>query len=413
MKFFTSMHSSQKSHSLIIVLILNLAFFAGIGISLSQTPTHGQCLRYKLPTTNGPSITVNNLEELENAIREANAKNNITILLEDGVYDLKRQVFIKGNNVTIRSGSGNRKNVIIRGKGMAGSIPHIFEVVGKNFTAADLTIGGVKYHGIQIHGENNADGPLIHNLRILDTGQQMIKVSHNSKTGTGADKGIVEWCSFEYSAGVGPDYYIGGIDAHHAGDWVVRNNHFQGIRSPEKALAEYAIHFWSESSNTLVEKNTIVACDRGIGFGLGDRGHQGGMIRNNMIFTTRDVGIGLENSSNTKIYNNTIYSLIYRNSIEYRFLRSRGISIINNLTNAPITARNGGKATLSNNVTDAKPYWFIGADRGDLHLNGTIQGATNRGLFLTDVLDDIDCESRIRSGSVDVGADERILYPAK
>jgi len=78
-----------------------------------------------------------------------------------------------------------------------------------------------------------------------------------------------------------------------------------------------------------------------------------------MVSTDKDVGIGLENSSNTEVYNNTVYTPFYPNSIEYRFSRSQGIAIFNNLTNAIIISREGGAAVLQGNVTNAQANWFV------------------------------------------------------
>jgi len=56
----------------------------------------------------------------------------------------------------------------------------------------------VRNHAIQIHGEADADYPLIHNVRIFDTGEQMIKVSFAAGNDVGSDGGIVEGCFLEY-----------------------------------------------------------------------------------------------------------------------------------------------------------------------------------------------------------------------
>ncbi len=359
-----------------------------------------------LPPASGETITAATVDELIAGVEQANSRGSLTILVEDGTYTISDMLWISADNVTIRSRSGNRDRVIIRGRGMNGSVGFIFNVAGSSFTAADMTLGWVANHAIQIHGDTDSDNTLIHNVRFVDTYEQMLKISYAEGTATRSDRGVVQCCVFEYSAGIGPQYYIGGIDGHWCRDWTVRSNTFLHIRSPEADLAEYAVHFWTDSENTVVENNRIVDCDRGIGFGLGDRGHSGGIIANNMVHTTRDVGIGLENAAAAKVYNNSVFTENYDNSIEYRFSGSSGISIINNLSTGLIASRDGASATLDSNYTQADSAFFTDAAAGDLHLAGAHSAVVDAGTALAEVIRDIDCEHRPKGAAVDIGADE-------
>jgi hypothetical protein len=352
------------------------------------------------------TVVVSNVDELVAAIERANAEGNLEILLEDGIYTLDDMLWVEGVNVTVRGRSGNRDAVVIEGGGMSGPVSHVLNVTGDYFSAEDMTIGRVANHGIQIHGDADCDYPRVINVRFINTGEQMLKVSYDPGNTAASDGGLVENCLFEYTAGVGPQYYIGGVDAHRAYDWTIRGNTFRSIRSPEADLAEHAIHFWSDSRGTVVEKNVITDCDRGIGFGLGERGHDGGMIRNNFVHTTRDVGIGLENASGACVYNNSLYTEGYPNSVEYRFGGTSGVSIINNLANAAITSRDGGSGTLDANVTGAEADWFVDSTAGDLHLASAIPSVVDRGQTLADVADDIDGHTRPQGRAYDIGADE-------
>ena len=311
----------------------------------------------------------------------------------------------------IRSSSGNRDAVVLSGQDMSGSITHIFQVMPSGVTIADLSIGEVANHAIQIHGENAADNLLVHNVRIFNTRDQMLKVSYANDRG--ANNGIVECSLFEYTEAFGPQYYIGGIDVHHGAGWTVRNNEFRNIRSPGSSIAEHAIHFWSDSQNPLIEQNLISNCDRGIGLGLGQgRGCSGGEISNNMIYSDgqgiyNDVGIGLEDADNVEIYHNTIYfDSSYPNAIEYRYSGSNGITIINNLTNKAITSRDGASAAVATNVTSASASWFTDAANGDLHLTGVITDVVDAGQELSAITSDYDCEPRNQDAGADIGTDE-------
>ena len=359
------------------------------------------------------AITVRNAAELQSAIIAVNGGGNTDIKLEDGTYTLDNILWVEAEGVTVSSVSGNRSAVIIEGEGMNGSVSHIFGVAGSNFTVENVTLRKVANHAVQIHGEMNVNSPIIRNVNIQDTYEQMIKVSYDaSQPSNGSQNGLVEKCLFEYTAGIGPQYYIGGVDAHNATNWIIRDNEFRDIRSPSQDLAEHAIHFWSNSQNTLVERNLIINCDRGIGFGLGDRGHIGGIIRNNMIYHDvsegfADVAISLESTTNAQVYNNSIYmEHSYANAIEYRFAATTGLTIINNLTNKAITARDGASAAASNNVTNAIASWFVNPSAGDLHLSYTVPSLVDQGQGIEGLTDDFDKTKRPQGIGYDIGADE-------
>lgn len=357
------------------------------------------------------AIVVGSAAELAAAVDSANAGGDGDIALRDGTYTLGNMLWIDADGVTVRSSSGDRDKVTIEGRGMRGGVTHIFNVNGADFTVRDMTLRDVANHAVQL--QVDVDGLHIRNCHILDTNEQMVKAAYDNNPDHWSDDGLVEYCLFEYSAGIGPQYYIGGIDAHHARNWIVRGNVFRGIRSPGGDVAEYAVHFWSDSRDTLVENNYIINCDRGIGFGMGDSGHQGGVIRNNMIYHDSsegfaDVGISVDSCPDARIYNNTIFQEHgYSNAIEYRFPESTGVLIANNLVNRAISDRDeGGAATLSHNVTDAESGWFAHLFVGDLHLGGDIPTVVDQGEAVAGLAEDIDGGARPHGGGYDIGADE-------
>ena len=155
-----------------------------------------------------------------------------------------------------------------------------------------------------------------------------------------------------------------------------------------------------------MERNQLISNARGIGFGLGGSGHSGGLIRNNMVHTIQDVGIGLESAPNALVYNNSIFTENYQNSIEYRFSTTLGVEIFNNLTNRAIASRDGGSGSLERNITHAQGSWFIDAAGGDLHLGSPTSSVVDQGLTLALVSDDFDGDLRPIGPAFDIGADE-------
>ena len=362
-------------------------------------------------TSLADTVNVSSVAELEAAVSGGNSQGgNRTILLADGIYTLGTGLYINAPGITIAGESENRDAVVIEGDAMnpSASVGNVITVAASNFTLEHVTLQ------IQVRGEKDADSTIIRDCVLRDGYEQLVKVSVDvNNTSVSGDNGLVENCVFEYSAGIGPQYYIGGIDAHAAKGWVVRNNRFEDIISPDTTVAEYAIHFWNDSGDNLVENNLIINCDRGIGFGLNSRGNTGGTIRNNMIYHAdnkgafADTGISIHNSPLTVVAHNTIHMEHgYPTAIEYRFDGTRDVQIVNNLTNKSISAQSGGSGSEQTNLEDARPDWFVNVATGDLHLASAVPEVVDQGTTLGSLIQDYDNEVRPQGAGYDIGADE-------
>ena len=326
------------------------------------------------------------------------------------------------HNVMITGSTGDRDAVVIKGHGMNNSDYGSagFGIVIRNaqdIIIQNLTIEDFYYHDIMVDSGAGASNLELKNLHLKDAGEQLIKISATPGQTSYCDNGLVENCLIEYTNRA-KSGYTNGISALAVKDWVVRYNTFKNIRAPEGQLAGPAILFWQNSMDTVIERNRIINCDRGIAFGDSSGpsqyardgettyDHQGGMIRNNFIYRDQpgDVGISVNKAKDFKILNNTvILNNTFPWTIEYRFSSSNGI-VANNLTDGPIQARDGAHATLVTNVTNAQASWFQDVSSGNLHLTSQASTALNHATSYLDVSDDIDGQSR--GASPDIGADE-------
>jgi hypothetical protein len=308
---------------------------------------------------------VSTVNELSDALHKANKiGGNTDIVLSDGQYQINQRLRIIGSHIQLRSASGDPSTVILSGQGMkkSSSVEVLIDVSGSHTSLSGFTLERSANHLIQIRAENDADSFSLSNCVLRDSYEQLLKVSaSHQKDSPYADDGHIENCLFEYSAGIGPQYYIGGIDAHRSRNWQVIGNTFKNIASPSIHVAEHAIHFWRKSANITVVNNVIENCDRGIGFGLGDNiANQtvGGLIETNIIKSSNpshkfaDAGIILEASPNVQIINNVVWiEGSYPRAIEYRFPTTKNVIIQNNITNKSISSRHGGQAKLIDNET--------------------------------------------------------------
>ena len=359
-----------------------------------------------LPPPSGPTVAVSSESQLRS--QAYSAAPGTTILVSAGAYTLQNIVHVVNSGITIRGATGNRDDVILDAGGMGTGLTHgiLIDVDADDVTIADLTIRNASEHGVSIQG---SDRPTLYNLHIVDTGSQLVKVNPWEN---GSEDGLLACSRLEYTT-TAPDDYTNGISAHRAHRWVVRDNQWYRIRTPGNAPVP-TILFWSESTDTVVERNLLVDCYQGIAFGNASHGsgdHSGGIVRNNFIYASlpHDSVIEMVHASGWWVAHNTALLLNPDGvtwGMEARFSDSAG-TFAYNLTNMNIWYnRDGAQGTLTGNVTTAQSNWFVNAASGDLHLLSTATDAIDQGSPLAQVTDDYDGDARPIGPAPDVGADE-------
>jgi hypothetical protein len=391
-----------------------------------------QSLCTALPPPTGRVIEVTPLQAANLPSIVQSAATGDTIQLADGTYQLPQTLVFRSPGVTLRSKSGNDAAVILDGRYAVGDLLLITE---SNVTIADLTVTRAYFHPIHVAPETHSTtGTLVHHVRVIDGAQQFIKINPNN--GYYADQGVVR-CSWLQLTDAGrtqvrDNCYTGGVDGHQAAGWQIYENVFSGFWC-SAGLSEHAIHFWTGSRDTVVDRNLIVNAARAIGFGMGENwpvyrtyadqpcggrtglGHYGGAITNSFIYANDprlfasaagfDAGIGLEQSCATAVLHNTVFSTAPPfSSIEWRWSQTTA-TIANNIVSHNLRPRDGAFAALAGNITSAPASLFVDASTGDLHLRPTATAAIDKAVALNPALA-WDIDSAPRGTLPDVGADE-------
>jgi hypothetical protein len=426
--------------SLLLLVALN---WAGPGaFRLPETLAQSEDACPPLPPPSGNVVHVSSVVQLQNAVNTANS--GTTILVADGTYHLDG-VYLRFAvpNVTLRSASGNREAVILDGNYIT---TEIVQIVASDITVADLTLREAYYHPIHVMtaGASHTLNTYIYNVHIVDPGEQAIKINPGV-VGYYPDNGLIA-CSHIELTDVGRPHirnncYTGGVDAHQAQGWVIRDNLIEGFWCAD-GLSEHGIHMWRGCRDTLVERNLLRDNARGIGFGLVTDGdgrtypdspcptagggyvdHYGGIIRNNFVFASRsglfaseygfDCGICLWQACGAQVLHNTVASTQNpaASSIEWRFDHT-DVDIVNNLVTYRLWDR-GGTARLSGNLEYQPLSTFLDGAGSDLHLAPSATNAIDQGVWVAAGLcdDDIDGDLRPIGLARDVGADEYRLPP--
>ena len=262
-------------------VLLAFLIFIGISFSIEAVSIDSDSLflsklepQIKIPA-NYKIFIVGNSSDVYQALSKVHEAGGFSaVIFKEGIYSLNHTLNITAPNVMLMSLSASPINTILTGNGMkpTNGVDNLIRVSGKNFVLDGLTLQQSGNHLIQIAGENGANYPIIRNCLLQDGYEQLIKVTYSKKNERlFSSGGVIENCMFRYTAGIGPNFYIGGIDAHGIKNWKINGNVFENIASPSKRIAEHAIHIWRDSYNNDVESNIIINSDRGIGLGMREK----------------------------------------------------------------------------------------------------------------------------------------------
>lgn len=375
-----------------------------------------------LPAPTGNVVRVTTEQALQNAVNTLTS--GTTIVIAPGTYQLTRQLSVRGplQDVTIRGETNHRDGVVLAGAGMAnpnhGGLEFGFWIGGdvRRLTIANLTVRDLFVHPIIMNAGPTA--PRFYNIHLINGGEQLLK-TNPAGDGSGINGGVIEHSVFEYSPN-SKNWYANAIQVLAGSNWIIRNNLIRNIRAPAGEQAGPAVLAWFSASNTLVEGNTFINCQREISFGLIERtpnDHTGGVIRNNFIYRDAsvsggDVAIAVFDSPNTRVLHNTVYiGGSYPNAIEYRFPHTTGVVIANNLVNKAIVARDGAAATSQGNSQAATAAMFVDPTSGNMHLQSSATIAIDHAVALPEVTMDWDGQPRVSGAAADIGADEYSTTP--
>ena len=381
-----------------------------------------------LPKPVGEVIRTRTVDELYAAA--GRVKRGGTILIADGHYHMPRTFQIKTDDVTVRSGNGDRTKVVLDFV----NCRHHEGVAFSNCsgaTIADLTVQNVRQNGIKINSNRDTDRVTIYNVISHNVWQRHIKgtgVPDKDGQPQFAERCRVQYCLFyndrpkqrgdepwEDSEPRMGFNYVGGIDVMNAKGWVISDNVFTGIHG-KTGEARGAIFMWHNGTDCVIERNIIIDCDTGICLGnssaRGERRHANGfVVRNNFIVRCSESNILADHTRDCKVLNNTVHDPKLRNGRLLRVVHANdGLVVANNIFSGPRISveKYEGKIDVRNNLVRPVGDYFVDEAKGNLHLTTGAVDVIGKATADVDVKEDIDGQPR--DDRPDLGADE--LVPA-
>ncbi|MBE7462697.1 MAG: FecR domain-containing protein [Planctomycetes bacterium] len=396
----------------------------GAPLEVEALPEPDLAERPEPPREAAREVRVATVEALQAAL--AALQSDSTVVIEAGTYRLTRPLVVGGvKRVTLRGATGNPDDVRLLGQGLraraeTSALLHLRDA--EAVRCADFTLAEAWDNLVQLHGEEGCRAPQFTNVRFRDAGLTFVHATSAGR-GRGVEGAVLERCRFEFTQSGARREFSACVSISGGRGWIVRNCRFERIpNGPVRPnFLPAAVFAAGASQGTRCESNVFVDCVRAICFGVeeerGERpSHDGGLIVNNTVarradFQNGDAAILVFDAPGARVLHNTILlNGTYPNAIEYRFKRTTGVTIANNLCDAAVLARDGAAGTERGNLLAAAPGWFDGAERGDLHLRAGTPAEDAAAAL--DELDtqaartDLDGQARPAGAGPDVGADE-------
>ncbi len=181
----------------------------------------------------------------------------------------------------------------------------------------DLQITGGGYHGIFFdHDSNNIR---IENNRVFDNHRTRPMTSHAEIKGSGGEnmprpRDIVLYGNEIFHSEHPPGSNFQGIDCNFCLRFHVIENHIREIKTPTAfQYSSYdrgsCIQFKSASEDIVIEGNLIERCHIGIvlgGEGLASPENISGIVRDNVVIDSTDLGLAIVNARDFQVYGNRI-----------------------------------------------------------------------------------------------------------
>jgi hypothetical protein len=408
-------------------------------------PNSSFCPRLEI-TGNTVTLSQATASNFENAVETA--ASGTTILLEAGDYNIDGRVEIATPNITVRSASGDPRDVnVIADPGASTA----FSIEANNVTIAHLTVVSGSSRAIHVNPEpatDNVLNTLIYDVHVADPGEEAILVNFQPPEDGGpgpfyADNGRIACSTFNLTSQSQMTDQCAdkrAVEIQGGDGWTLSDNWFMNFKCPS-AGGEAPVKLAHSSRGVRIVRNFFRNNHRGILFGsTGDptlrsygtgftcglpnnfaRAHFGGVISNN-FFSGTDVGpqgvdyaIALYKSCGAQVHHNTFFMNQggFR-AVLLRFAGTTDVNIRNNLANGGIVVSTTDPAPFPTEVGNIMGGGVQAADHvvdastGDLHLKPSSTARNNaNAVSITERTSDVDGDNVTNAqGEIDVGADE-------